>query len=188
MVEFAVKTEPEKGSKTAAKGGAKRKREAKEEQFVAYPSSALASIIPSSSFSSQISAPVAAATTLSHRASAPIVNLYEVINPVFNEFWSLEFDNMQVTPAFFASIDALNAKEFGLSTYASEACSLPVIQKKISERRYFTAQAFVYDMESMFRNVLKYYPENHPAYSTALHLQSKFATLWIAAEPQLKYS
>lgn len=58
---------------------------------------------------------------------APPENLYQVIGGVFNEFWQMEYDDAIVN-AFLARIDKRNCADYGLTDFASESCSLPVIK------------------------------------------------------------
>ena len=58
---------------------------------------------------------------------APPENLYKVISGVFNEFWQMEYEEAVVN-AFLARIDKRNCADYGLTDFAPESCSLPVIQ------------------------------------------------------------
>jgi hypothetical protein len=58
---------------------------------------------------------------------APPENLYQVIGNLFNEFWNMEYDETIVN-AFLARIDKRNCADYGLTDFASESCSLPVIK------------------------------------------------------------
>lgn len=54
-------------------------------------------------------------------------NFYILVQELFDEFWAIEFDNIEVTWAFFAKITNYNCKEYNLETFAEESSSLPVI-------------------------------------------------------------
>lgn len=58
---------------------------------------------------------------------APPENLYKVIGNVFNEFWQMDYPE-NVVNAFLARINKRNCADYGLSDFATESCSLPVIQ------------------------------------------------------------
>ena len=58
---------------------------------------------------------------------APPENLYKVIGGVFDEFWNMDYPE-NVVNAFLARIDKRNCADYGLPDFASESCSLPVIQ------------------------------------------------------------
>lgn len=55
-------------------------------------------------------------------------NFYTVVAPLFQEFWEMEFDNDEVTYAFFARITDLNCKEFKLNAFAERSYCLEVIK------------------------------------------------------------
>ena len=55
-------------------------------------------------------------------------NFYSVINPLFDEFWNMEFDNNEVTLAFFAVITNMNCHEFKLTSFAEKSYSLEIIK------------------------------------------------------------
>ena len=76
---------------------------------------------------------------------APPENLYQVIGNLFNEFWNMEYDETIVN-AFLARIDKRNCADYGLTDFASESCSLPVIKvfkiSNISIRMVFSYHNF----------------------------------------------
>lgn len=90
----------------------------------------------------------------------------------------MTFEVDEVNAAFFALIHVMNAHEFHLPTFAAESTSLTVIHKRIAERRYTNIDGFKFDMETMFRNILKYYPEGSPAYVMAQQLYGQFTAQW----------
>lgn len=120
-------------------------------------------------------------------SSGPPKNLYEVIKAVFETFWTLEFDDISVSHAFFAKITSANCREFGLQSFAEESCSLAVIQEKIEERKYFSAESFELDMKLMFANIIKHYSPVHPAHKTAANLLKSFESDWEAAQGRLSW-
>ena len=69
---------------------------------------------------------------------APPENLYHVIGNVFNEFWQMEFDE-NIVNAFLARIDKRNCADYGLTDFASESCSLPVI--KVHHSTFYACQS-----------------------------------------------
>ena len=121
-----------------------------------------------------------------HHSTAPI-NLQAVLNDVFNEYWDMEFDD-KVVHAFLAKISKLNCLDYGLSDFSSESCSLPVIKDKLKEGRYTTVEAFYYDFNLMFQNVLNYYPNDHPAYAKAFELSKHFELKWEATKALFKHA
>ena len=120
-----------------------------------------------------------------HSNSVPL-NLQYVINEVFNEYWEMEFDD-KVVHAFLAKISKFNCVEYGLSDFASESHSLPVIKEKLKEGRYGTVEAFYYDFSLMFQNVLMYYPPDHPAHAKAGELLKHFEVKWEHAKSMFRY-
>lgn len=142
----------------------------------------VSSLAPSVSIS--IPAPAAMSRAAVPARAAPLAPsvtpevLYTTIQSIFHEYWSMSFDSDDITAAFFARIDAYNAHMFRLSSFAPESTSLSVIQQRITERRYTSLDAFQYDMDTMFNNILKYYPPESPAVSTAQRLKAQFASQW----------
>ena len=67
---------------------------------------------------------------------APPENLYKVIGSVFDEFWNMDFPD-NVVNAFLARIDKRNCADYGLPDFASESCSLPVIQVSLFPNSIF---------------------------------------------------
>lgn len=55
-------------------------------------------------------------------------NFYTVVAPIMDEFWNMEFDNEEVTWAFFALITHLNCKDYRLNAFAEQSYSLTVIK------------------------------------------------------------
>ena len=121
-----------------------------------------------------------------HHSTAPI-NLQAVLHDVFNEYWDMEFDD-KVVHAFLAKISKLNCLDYGLTDFSSESCSLPVIKDKLKEGRYTTVEAFYYDFNLMFQNVLNYYPNDHPAYAKAFELSKHFELKWEATKALFKHA
>jgi hypothetical protein len=73
-----------------------------------------------------------AATTAEQKLSIPKDklpnNFYKVANELFEEFWAMEFDDVEITWAFFAKINFLNCKDYNLEDFAEESCSLAIIK------------------------------------------------------------
>ena len=73
-----------------------------------------------------------AATTAEQKLSIPKdklpSNFYKVANELFEEFWAMEFDDVEITWAFFAKINFLNCKDYNLEDFAEESCSLAIIK------------------------------------------------------------
>lgn len=65
------------------------------------------------------------------RRSTPS-NFYAVVEPLFKEFWDMEFDDLDVTSAFFAVITHMNCRDYKLETFAEQSYSLTVIKVSIS--------------------------------------------------------
>ena len=122
-----------------------------------------------------------------HLHSTAPINLQAVLHDVFNEYWDMEFDD-KVVHAFLAKISKLNCLDYGLTDFSSESCSLPVIKDKLKEGRYTTVEAFYYDFNLMFQNVLNYYPNDHPAYAKAFELSKHFELKWEATKALFKHA
>lgn len=102
------------------------------------------------------------------------INLYEILNEIFNVFWDMEFPDDQtitVKAAFFAKIDCHNCVDFGLTTFATESCCLPIIKDRLESKDYKTLDDAVFDFNTMFENIFKYYHPNHVAYHKATELK-----------------
>lgn len=59
-------------------------------------------------------------------------NFYEVVDPLFQEFWTMEF-SFEVRYAFFAKITMMNCKEYKLPAFAEHSSSLSVIKVSSSK-------------------------------------------------------
>lgn len=55
-------------------------------------------------------------------------NFSILVKPFFEDFWKLEFDDTEVTWAFFAKINSSNCAEYKLSAFAEQSTSLAVIK------------------------------------------------------------
>ena len=73
--------------------------------------------------------------------------------------------------AFFAKIDSHNCVEFGLAAFAPDSCSLPVIRERLESKDYKTLDDLVFDFNTMFENIFKYYHPDHLAYHKAVELK-----------------
>eukprot|EP00981_Chlorochromonas_danica_P006200 scaffold1307_cov166-Ochromonas_danica.AAC.22 len=82
------------------------------------------------------------------------MNFYEVVTPLFQEFWGKQFADKSVTFAFFAIITSYNCKEYQLPVFAEQSYALPVIKQ-------------------LFTNILRFYPDGHPAIAAAKELQQE---------------
>lgn len=73
-------------------------------------------------------------TAVSTTATLPVIqdklptNFNALIRPFFEDFWKLEFENTEVTWAFFAKINATNCAEYKLTSFADTSSSLAVIK------------------------------------------------------------
>lgn len=115
-------------------------------------------------------------------------NFYDIAQGVFNTFWQMEFDETEVTWAFFAKINSKNCADFKLTTFAETSYSLATIKEKLSYKQYRTTMDFVYDFRQMFDNIYTYYPPNHAAYKQAFELQPVFEERWKTAVQALTSS
>lgn len=75
-------------------------------------------------------APVVAEPEKINRRAIP-TNFYTVVQPLFQEFWEMEFDNDEVTYAFFARITNMNCRDFKLEAFAERSYCLEVIKVKL---------------------------------------------------------
>lgn len=125
-------------------------------------------------------------SALAHRPSKLPANFEQVAGALFEEFWGMEFEDTEVTWAFFAKITALNCKDYKLDNFAESSSSLAVIKDKLRGGAYVSTEDFVYDFHQMFANVFKYYPESHPAHKKAQELRRLFDTRMEAARLQFK--
>ncbi len=119
------------------------------------------------------------------------INLYEVLNEVFNIFWDMEFPDDQtitVKAAFFAKIDCHNCVDFGLTTFATESCCLPIIKERLESKDYKTLDDAVFDFNTMFENIFKYYHPEHLAYHKAIELKAMLQSEIEKAKARLIWS
>lgn len=129
-------------------------------------------------------------------------NFEKVAGELFNEFWSLEFEDHEITWAFFAKITSLNCRDYNLPNFADTSYCLAVInvrclpfvyyidfvsQDKLKNNAYLSTEDFVFDFHQMFANILKYYDEAHPAYRKAIELSQMFETKWAVALTKFKW-
>ena len=141
-------------------------------------------------------------------------NFFEVINKVFNKYWSMEFDEDAVNRAFFANIDKSNAGDYGLVTYAETPMSLSVIRDRIlaSEevdrlgghvtasshstkaaraalmKSYKSVEDFCSDFTVMFKNISMYFPaDNTEVHKKREELEADFSKTWEEAKKTLRW-
>lgn len=113
-------------------------------------------------------------------------NFYDVCSAVFDTFWQLEFDETEVTWAFFAKINSVNCVDFKLKSFAYTSSSLAVVKEKLESKQYVSTDEFPYDFHQMFDNIFTYYPPGHPAYKKAIELSAVFDERWRLASCRLK--
>eukprot|EP01031_Cornospumella_fuschlensis_P034294 gene34294-41508_t len=106
-------------------------------------------------------------------------NFYDVIKPLFDDFWEdKRFDNPQVAVAFFSRISSANCREYGLPSFAEFSSALTVIKDKLKAKSYTSPSEFHLDMYQMFGNITQYFPESHPAVDVARSLKEVFDAKW----------
>ena len=129
------------------------------------------------------------------------INFFEVINNVFLKFWNMEFEDNQVNQAFFANIDNLNCKMYGLEVYAERCMSLSVIRDRVegtkgigqnvgkitNHNAYKSHEDFYSDFRQMFENINIFFPEDSPAKLKATELNTYFHTIWEEAKSTFKF-
>lgn len=76
------------------------------------------------------------------RRSTPS-NFYNVVGPLFEEFWAMEFDEVEVTWAFFALITNANCRDYRLEVFAEQSYSLAVI--KVTTKLFTAHQHLVFN-------------------------------------------
>lgn len=69
-------------------------------------------------------------TAIKHSNMLP-PNFYEVADALFEEFWSLQFEDKEVDFAFFANITIHNCHEYGLTAFSEKSYSFTVIRVSI---------------------------------------------------------
>ena len=121
----------------------------------------------------------------SAKSSTPS-NFYAVVGPLFDEFWRMEFDNVQVTWAFFALITNMNCKDYQLEVFAEQSYSLAVIKDKLKAQAYCSIEDFVYDFNQLFTNIFTYYPASHEAVKKAVELSKLFEDRWKEILPKFR--
>eukprot|EP01032_Pedospumella_encystans_P020780 gene20780-23601_t len=119
------------------------------------------------------------------RRSTPS-NFYTVVGTLFDEFWAMEFDDVEVTWAFFALITNANCKDYRLDVFAEHSYSLAVIKDKLKSRAYCSLEDFVYDFNQLFTNIFTYYPESSLPYRKAVELSKLFQERWQELLPKFK--
>lgn len=132
-------------------------------------------------------APTSLSGGIGSRPVGPIAgNLYSVIEHIFNRYWNKEFGDTATSNAFIANIHAANAADFGLPAFATESTSLAIINTRIQARHYSSIAAFKYDMETMFGNILKYFPTGSSPHLMAQHLFREFQAQWAVDTASLR--
>ena len=86
------------------------------------------------------------------RKSAIPKNFYTIITPLFEEFWNMEFENDEVTWAFFAVITNLNCREFKLEAFAEQSYSLAIIKVRIGLALFFLTLYYLYYIQYCVHN------------------------------------
>jgi len=134
-------------------------------------------------------------------------NFYDIINGIFQTFWSMEFPEEAVSLAFFAKIDSSNCTEYGLTSFSESPSGLAVIRDRMDAsllarqheqyggpapgaygiQPYRSVEDFYTDFRHMFDNVYRYFPADSPAQVTARELDVKFKVTWAAAKSAFKY-
>jgi hypothetical protein len=84
-------------------------------------------------------------------------NFYTIVAPLFDEFWKMEFDNDEVTWAFFAVITSMNCADYKLSAFAEQSYSLAIIKV----RSYVLTTSTVLEV--------RWLPHARTVFSTSVH-------------------
>ena len=116
------------------------------------------------------------------------LNFYEVAKSVFDTFWNLEFDDKEVTWAFFAKINAQNCLDFNVQSFAENSTCLAVIKEKLDNSLYPTIDSFLYDFHQMFDNIFTYYAPEHPAVAKGKELHKLFEKTWVKEREKFSWS
>ncbi len=126
-------------------------------------------------------------------------NFYQVIYGVFEQFWSMEFDDPAVSQAFFAKIDINNCRAYGLEVFAESSMSLSVIRDRLDATNatgatstgyslaYRSPEDFYSDFRQMFENIFAFFPPQSAPQLKAIELNTLFHVKWEAAKASFKY-
>ncbi len=127
-------------------------------------------------------------------------NFLNVIKGVFEPFWLLEFDDPAVSQAFFANIDNINCKQYGLTAFTDAPMSLSIIRDRMDateanignfgsgySRAYKSPEDFYSDFRQMFENIFSYYPPQSLPQLKAVELNTLFHEEWDKAKAVFKY-
>jgi len=124
-------------------------------------------------------------------------NFFAVINSVFEQFWRMEFDNPQVSQAFFAKIDLANCRAYGLESFAERSMSLSVIRDRLEATKatagythtspYISPEDFYSDFRQMFENIFAFFPPQSAPQLKAIELNTLFHSRWEDAKAAFKY-
>jgi len=71
-------------------------------------------------------------------------NFYQIADQIFNEFWDLEIDDEEVSPAFFANITSINCKLYKLEAFSEQSHALPVIKVIVPDGNLAGTLAFFF--------------------------------------------
>jgi len=125
------------------------------------------------------------------------LNFFAVISGVFETFWQLEFDNPQVSQAFFAKIDLANCRSYGLESFAESSMSLSVIRDRLEATKatagythsspYISPEDFYSDFRQMFENIFAFFPPQSAPQLKAVELNTMFHSKWEGAKTAFKY-
>jgi len=133
-------------------------------------------------------------------------NFFEVVNEVFQHFWTMDFPEEKVSTAFFAKIDLENCRDYGLTTFTESPSGLAIIRDRIDAtllakqqdqfggpplsafgiQPYRSINDVFLDFRQMFDNIYRFFPAEHPALPVARELDQVFATKWAEAQKKFK--
>ena len=130
------------------------------------------------------------------------LNFYEVAFRVFNEFWTLEFEDADtdLRISLFAKINSSNCKEYNLEHYSESSSSLADIYERLEATLnigkpkakvggalkvavnmtfpYRSTEDFFSDFRAMFDNIYIYYPKDGKVFAKILELDALFNSRW----------
>lgn len=135
-------------------------------------------------------------------------NFIDVIDGIFQYFWGLDFgENTKISEAFFARINKMNCRDYGLANFSEASSGLATIDERLKATKelqqarlglrappsvfgtqpYRSIEDFYSDFRTMFDNVYKFFPSDHPALPVAREQDAIFAAKWQEANKAFTY-
>lgn len=124
-----------------------------------------------------------------NKSSKPIPdNFYEIVKPIFQrEFVEIEYDDVKVNCAFFAKIMYSNCRDYGMEHFAPDPMNFDIINEKLAKKQYRSVDEFLSDFHTVLKNIVTYFPMDHPARKEVDVVREKFDSHWQHMQHRFKW-